>query len=82
MRVRSEISGLPGAVEITASAGPGFINTTAPLISYMWAAIVFKRKDRAIIEENSPMAGAAGTLAVNARQYYHNRRTNSAAIGV
>jgi hypothetical protein len=46
----------------------------------MRAAIVFKRQDRSVVEEHASMAGAAGPLTLDARQFYHERRTNSAAI--
>jgi len=82
LRMRSEIAGLTGAVKSAAPAGSGLVDLTAPLIVDVRAATVFERQDRAVIEEHSSMAGTASTLALNARQNYHNRPTSSAAIGV
>lgn len=48
----------------------------------MRAAPAHEWKDRPVIKEHSPMAGAARAPAVDAWQFYHVRRTNSAAIGV
>lgn len=71
-----------GAVKIAAPAWPSFVDTTASRISDMRAATIYERKDLAVIKEHASMAGAAGSLAVDARQFYHSRRSNSAAIDV
>ena len=82
VRVRSEIAWLAGTVEVAAPAGSGLVDTAASCVRDVQAAAVFERQDRAVIKEHSSMAGTARSLAVDARQDYHKRRTNSAAIGV
>jgi hypothetical protein len=82
VRVRSEVAWFAGAIKLTAPARSGFVDTTAASIGEVRAASVHELEDRTVIKEHPSMAGAAGTPAIDARQIYHDRRTNSAAIVV
>ncbi len=82
MGVRPEIPGLMGAVKRSASARAGLVDLTAPSGGEMRAPPIHEGEYRPVIEEHAPVPGATGPLAGGAGQLYHDRRANSAAIGV
>ena len=81
MRVRSEIAGLPRAIESTAPARSRLVNAASTRLAEVWAPSIDGRQDRSVIKEHAAMAGTAASLALSARQYYQKCRTDSAAIG-
>jgi hypothetical protein len=48
----------------------------------MRASPIHKRKNRPVIEQNTPMTRATRPATINARQLYHKRRENSATLDV
>jgi hypothetical protein len=75
-----QISRLAGAVKLTAPAGTRLVDPAAPRFGEMRAASVDKWQNRVIVEEHAAMAGAARPLALDAWEFYHSRRANSAAF--
>jgi hypothetical protein len=78
--MRPEVAGLLGAIEVATSLRARLVDAAAPGLIEVRTAIVHERQHRAVVKRHAPMAGAAGALAFDARQVYHDRRTVSAMV--
>src|SRR5690606_31932434 len=77
-RVRPQIPRLKRTIKRAAPPRPSRINRATLSIAQMRTPPINKRQDRPIIEQHATMPLATGTLAINARKLYQDRRRDSA----